>query len=131
MSNTCPSSVLFNLLFLIQNADETQVAHLQGKFEAICHQADESPMVMFPLPRDYRGQVPISFSIGFKPKAALVRGKTYVTPTGDQIGEFTFRPMKRGDIVEIEWKSDVFTRSVERFRPPESVPFPESYPEDV
>lgn len=123
--------VLLNLLLLLQNSDEVQVAHILGKFKAICHQAEESPTVMFPLPRDYRGQVPISFSISFKPKTALVKGRTYATPTGDQIAEFTLRPMKRGDIVEIEWKSDVYTRSVERFQPSETVVFPESYPEYV
>ena len=123
--------VVLKLLLLLQNSDEVQVAHILGKFKAICHQAEESPTVMFPLPRDYRGQVPVRFTISFKPRAALVNGKTYATPTGDQTAEFTLKPMKRGDIVEIEWKADVYTRSVERFQLPESVSFPESYPEEI
>ena len=103
------------LLLLAQTQPEYYLATLEGKFMAICHKAEETPIVMFPLPRDYRGQVPLSFKLDVKPKSRLKSVRTYETPTGDQIAELTFTPMKRDDRVDIEWKSEVLTDMTERF----------------
>ncbi len=96
----------------------------------VCHRAEESPKVMFPLPRDYRGQVPLSFKLTVS-NDALRSARTYATPTGDQVAELSLKPMKRNDRVEIEWKSDVLVRSTERFDLPTETPFPDSYPEAI
>lgn len=123
---------MLSLLLLLQvpATGAVKIAHLEGKFMAVCHRAEEAPKVMIPLPRDYRGQVPLSFILTVS-KYGLASGRTYPTPTGDQVAELTLKPMKRNDRVDIEWKSDVLVRSVERFEIPEATPFPESYPQDV
>ncbi len=120
----------FLLLLQIPAMDYARIAHLQGKFMAVCHRAEDAPKVMIPLPRDYRGQVPLSFTLSITNKG-FVSARTYATPTGDQIAEITLKSMKRNDRVDIEWKSDVLVRSIERFDLPATVPFPDSYPEGV
>ncbi|RYG40911.1 hypothetical protein EON79_21750, partial [bacterium] len=89
---------------------------LRGEFMTVAYGGHKTPKVMFPLPRDYRGQVPLRFDLKVKPASALVSGRVVEGECGDRVAELLLKPMKDGAKVNVAWRSLVFADSGERER---------------
>ncbi|RYG34734.1 hypothetical protein EON81_14760 [bacterium] len=123
------------LLVRISPSAETSgyLVELKGKFQTVGYAATQTPKVTFPLPRNYRGQVPLSFEMKVKPENALVSGRVVEGKCGDRVVELSLKPMKEGKKVDMEWSTIVFADASEReaMKLPEAVPFPDRYPREV
>lgn len=80
---------------------------LHGKFFVLAPEGESSGKVMFPLPRDYRGQTPVGFQLKIKPESAVKSKSVRVTATGDTILELECAPMAVGNRFEVDWRSQL------------------------
>lgn len=87
----------------------TKVAEAHYKAAARAIRNGEEGTVTFPIPGPYRGQVPISFTLETKPRAALLGYEIKKREDGlNWIAEVRVKPPEKGVI--ISWKSKVLIR---------------------
>ena len=107
-------------------------ADLHGKFSVLAYEGENAAKLEFPLPRDYRGQVPIGFQLQVKPANVVASKRIVVGKTGDTIVQLKFIPLKPKQQFEIEWKGQVMVDVNEHFgRTDTPISFPATFPEET
>jgi hypothetical protein len=106
--------------------------NLESQFVVIGYEDDEAPRLQFPLPLDYRDQVPVSFTYTVTPADKVAKTAIFTTPTGDQIFEVTFKPMKREEKIDMSWRAKVLARVDYKFDGlPKTAAIPAEYPREA
>lgn len=100
---------------------------LHGKFFVLAPEGEANGKVMFPLPRDYRGQTPVGFQLKIKPELAVKSKSVRVTATGDYVLELECAPMAVGKRFEVDWRSQLIVDMRETSRIPDIKEAPEMH----
>lgn len=109
------------------------VVNIRSKFFVAALHDEDQGRVEFPLPLDYRGQVPAGFQLIVSRPSAIVGRRVTEKKTGDQVVELDLAPMKQGSKFDVEWRSQVIVDVGESFSfsQGQKFPFPAAFPQEV
>ena len=89
------------------------------------------PKLLFPLPLNYREQVPLTYELRADPAEALTSVRVYEDRPGNFVVEAVLRPLAPGEKVDLRWNSIVLCAPRSFDDVPAVVPLPERWPEEA
>ena len=108
------------------------LVEVHGKQFVIAIEAESAGRIQIPLPQEYRAQVPAGFQLKIKPKVAARSQSVSRKSTGDCVLEVVFNDLKKGQRVDLEWRSQVIVDLRESFASvPKTCAFPQEFPEEA
>jgi len=89
------------------------------------------PKLLFPMPLNYREQVPLTYELRTDPAEALTSVRVYEDHPGNFVVEAVLRPLAPGERVELRWNSIVLCAPRSFDDAPAAAPLPEQWPEEA
>lgn len=106
-------------------------ADIHAKFFVLAYEAEEKGAVFVPMPRIYRGQVPVGFQIKVKPESMVKEQIVRETADGDAVLEIRLQPMKKDQRLEVEWRAQLIVDMEEDFKIPADAALPSPLPSEA
>jgi len=108
-------------------ADTTQSYCSERKSSSV----PASRTLLFPMPLNYREQVPLTYELRADPAEALTSARVYEDRPGNFVVEAVLRPLAAGKTVNLRWDSMVLCAPRSFDDVPAVAPLPEQWPEEA
>lgn len=110
--------------------DEPGLVLAEGGIRIEARLPIDTPVLLRPLPLAHDGQAPINFELTTTPQDALKTVSVEMIG-GNPVARLTFRPLAKGDRVDVRWQSLVLAGPPRTPGPPAVAPKPAEWPEEA